>query len=94
MQIFWNRKPISGVAILKPYNIDRTNDENIQDAVFRVEYSEAGEKGYDAHMLVAASGLHVADPLDNVYCANALKMFVGKSGDMIDVFGNSNHPNA
>jgi len=25
---------------------------------------------------------------------NNLKMFVGKSGDHIDVFGNSNHPNA
>ncbi|MEA1886510.1 MAG: hypothetical protein U9N72_04805 [Bacteroidota bacterium] len=94
MQIFWNRRPISGVAILKPYNIDRSNEENTQDAVFRVEYSRAGEKGYDAHMLVAASGLPVADPLDNMYSTDAFKMFVGKSGDKVDVYGNSNHPNA
>lgn len=94
MQIFWNRRPIRGVAILKPYNIDRNNEENLPAAVFRIEYSRAGERGYDAHMLVAASGLPVADPLDNMYSTNALKMFVGKSGDKIDVYGNSNHPNA
>jgi len=94
LQIFWNRRPIRGVAILKPYNIDRSKDENIPDAVFRIEYSQAGEKGYDAHMLVAASGLPVADPLDNMYSTDALKMFVGKSGNEVDVYGNSNHPNA
>lgn len=94
MQIFWNRNPIKGVAILKPYNIDRSNGENTSDAVFRIDYSEAGERGYDAHMLVAASGLNVADPLDNPYSTDALKIFVGKEGDKIDVYGNSNHPNA
>jgi len=94
MQIFWNRNPIKGVAILKPYNIDRSNEENTSEAVFRIDYSQAGERGYDAHMLVAASGLPVEDPLDNPYSTDGLKIFVGKSGDKIDVYGNSNHPNA
>ncbi|MDZ7738921.1 MAG: hypothetical protein U5K32_07645 [Bacteroidales bacterium] len=94
MQIFWNRNPVKGVAILKPYNIDRSKEENTASAVFRIDYSEAGERAYDAHMLIAASGLDLADPLDNPYSVNALKMFVGKEGDKIDVYGNSNHPNA
>ena len=94
MQIFWNRKPVQGVAILKPYNINRNNGLNIPETIFRIDYSRAGESGYDAHMIVAASGLPLADPLDNMYSANALKMFVGRKGDIVDVYGNSNHPNA
>ncbi|MBS0012202.1 MAG: hypothetical protein KFF49_12380 [Bacteroidales bacterium] len=94
LQIFWNRNPIKGVAILKPYNIDRSKEENSPDAVFRIDYSEAGERAYDAYMLVAVSGLPLDDPLDNPYSTDALKMFVGKEGDKVDVYGNSNHPNA
>jgi len=94
IQIFWNRQPLQGVAILKPYNINRNNQGNISATVFRIDYSRAGESGYDAHMIVAVSGLPLANPLDNMYSASALKMFAGRKGDIVDVYGNSNHPNA
>lgn len=94
MQIFWNRSPIEGIALLKPYNIDRRNDASLGDAMFRIDYSETGDHGYDAHMMVYIAGLPVADPLDDPYSMSTLKMFVGKKGDMVDVYGNSNHPNA
>jgi hypothetical protein len=45
-------------------------------------------------MIVSAADLPIADPLDNPYCLDALKMFVGKEDQYIDVYGNSNHPNA
>jgi hypothetical protein len=44
MQIFWNPSPIEGIAILKPYNIDRSKNENAPDAVFSLEYSEVGKQ--------------------------------------------------
>lgn len=94
IQIFWNRNPIDGVAILKPYNIDRRNDALLTDAMFRIDYSETGDHGYDAHMMVYIAGLPLADPLDDPYSMSTLKMFVGKKGNMVDVYGNSNHPNA
>jgi hypothetical protein len=94
LQIFWNRNPRKGIAILKPYNIDRNSDEYFADAIFRIDYSEAGDYGYDAHMIVAISGLPLAHPLENPYSMKALKMFVGKKGDVVDVYGNSDHPNA
>ena len=94
LQIFWNRSPRAGIAILKPYNIDRENDADIPDAVFRIDYSEEGDRGYDAHMLVAVSGLPVLDPLEGPYSMGTLKMFAGKKGDIVDVYGNSDHPNA
>lgn len=94
MQLFWNRNPRKGIAILKPYNIDRDNTGEFEDAIFRIEYSEEGDRAYDAHMLVAIAGLPVLDPLENPYSMSSLKMFVGKKGDMIDVYGNSDHPNA
>ena len=94
IQIFWNRNPIKGIAILKPYNIDRDNHLDAEDAIFSLEYSEAGDHGYDAHMIVQAANLPLEEPLDNPYSVNTLKMFVGKKGDIIDVYGNTNHPNA
>ena len=94
IQIFWNRNPIKGIAVLKPYNIDRTHDAELEQAIFRIDYSEAGEHGYEAHMIVQAADLPLEEPLDNPYSMSALKMFVGKNGDIIDVYGNSDHPNA
>ena len=94
IQIFWNRNPVDGIAILKPYNIDREHDGDAGDAMFRIDYSETGDRGYDAHMLVWIAGLPLDNALDNPYSMSTLKMFAGKKGDIIDVYGNSDHPNA
>jgi len=94
LQLFWNRYPIKGIAIIKPYNTNREKDHEFEDAIFRIEYSEGGEHGYENHMIVSIANLPLADPLDEPYAMNALKIFVGKQGDIIDVYGNSNHPNA
>jgi hypothetical protein len=94
IQIFWNRNPIKGIAILKPYNIDRDDHLDAEDAIFSIEYSEAGDHGYDAHMIIQATNLPLEEPLDNPYSIDNMKMFVGKKGDVIDVYGNTNHPNA
>ncbi len=94
LQVFWNNSPVKGIAIIKPYNCDRNNNTNIPDAIYRIDYSEAGELGYDAHMIVSIAGIPLADPLVDPYSVNSLKMFAGKKGDIIDVYGNSNHPNA
>lgn len=93
MQVFWNnRTPVEGIAILKPYNINRADTKTVGTELYRIDYSEAGTHGYDAEMLVSISGL----PLSNtdVFSINTLKMFAGKKGDIVDVYGNSNHPNA
>ena len=94
LQIFWNRSPIKGIAIIKPYNIDRSESYEFEEAIFRVDYSEGAEHGYENHMIVSIAGLPEVDPLDNPYALSTMKMFAGKDGDMIDVYGNSNHPNA
>ncbi len=94
IQVFWNRNPIEGIAILKPYNIDRDNEEEWTKAMFRIDYSENDERGYDAHMIVSISDLPLAEPLDDPYSMKTMKMFVGKKGDIVDIYGNSDHPNA
>ena len=94
IQVFWNTKPIEGVAILRPYNIDRAHDKAALDAKVRVDYSEAGTDKYDKTMMVEISDYPMPDPRINPYALNSLKMFVGKKGDNLDVYGNSDHPNA
>ncbi len=94
LQIFWNNSPIKGIAILAPYNIDRNTDIKYLNTKYRIDYSEAGELGYEHHMLVTITGLPLENPLDNPYSISTLKMFVGKNGDVVSVYGNSEHPNA
>ena len=93
LQIFWNRNPIKGIALLKPYNIDRVNDSELGQAMFRIDYSEE-DLFYDATMMVYAAHLPMPTPLEDPCAMKAMKMFAGKKGDIIDVFGNSDHPNA
>ena len=45
-------------------------------------------------MIVEIAGLPLPDENTNPFAVETLKMFVGKKGDVIDVIGNSNHPNA
>ncbi|MFN2394587.1 MAG: hypothetical protein ABR597_02750 [Bacteroidales bacterium] len=94
MQVFWRWDPLVGIAILNPYNIDRNTEEIFTETTFRIDYSEAGNLGYDAHMFVSFSGFPLPNPLQNPYGLDKMKMFVGKTGDQVTVFGNSSHPNA
>ena len=93
LQIFWNRSPVKGIAILKPYNINRVQDAGLGDAMFRIDYN-SDDLFYDASMKVYVSGLPMASPLEDPFALKALKMFAGKKGNIIDVYGNSDHPNA
>jgi len=94
MQLFWNTNPVKGIAILKPFNIDRLHDAEAGEAIFRIDYSEGGELGYDAHMLVGISNLPLEDPEVDPFSVRTLRMFAGKTGNVVDVYGNSHHPNA
>ena len=94
MQIFWNNNPIDGIAILKPYNIDRVKNANDSSAIFSIEYSEVPTNEYDSHMQVEIAGLPMPDADLQPYAVHSLKMFVGKKGNNVDVYGNSDHPNA
>ncbi len=88
VQLLWNTNPVSGIAILKPYNIDRNDTEASESAFLRIDYSE-DDANYDATMTISISGV---EPVENGDIDN-MKMFVGKKGDIIEVMGNSNHPN-
>jgi len=93
MQIFWNTNPVEGVAILKPYNIDRSEATDSPEAIYKIEYQSQSDMGYDAHMIVSISGLTVDAEVDP-YGVDNLKMFVGRTGETVDIYGNSNHPGA
>jgi hypothetical protein len=95
LQIFWNKNAkVTGIAIIKPYNCDRPKNANAPDAIFRIDYSEDGSLGYDAHMEVRISGFPVGDAVTEPFSMSTLHMFAGRKGNVVDVFGNSNHPNA
>lgn len=87
LQLLWNTNPVSGVGILKPFDIDRTDDDS-EDAFLRIDYNE-DDANYDATMTISIAGI---EPVENGDIDN-MKMFVGKKGDIIEVMGNSNHPN-
>ena len=88
MQVFWSKYPVEGIAIIKPYNLNRTKNENAPEAIGKIVYSEKATEEYDAQMTVEMAGL----PVERTFEVESMKMFVGKKGDLIDVTGNSNHP--
>ncbi len=93
MQVFWDKTLVKGVAIIKPFNVDRIKDVDAGDAIYRIEYTEDSEN-YDAEMTVTIDNLPLANPLEDPYSISTLKMFVGRDGEVVDVYGNSHHPNA
>ncbi len=95
LQVFWNRNPIEGIAIINPYNIDRSSIENwfTDSTLCRIDYSEAATGEYEKHMIVYITEVFLGDPAER-FAMETLKMFVGKYGSRVDVYGSSNHPNA
>jgi hypothetical protein len=57
LQVFWNTDPVEGIAILRPYHIDRQHDIEWLDTKFRIEYSEVGTEVYETYMTVEIAGL-------------------------------------
>lgn len=94
MQLFWNRQPVEGIALFKPYNLDRNENGNAPDATGSITYSEKPTDTYDATMTVEIAGLPLPDATWQPYAIESMKMFVGRKGNVIDVVGNSDHPNA
>jgi len=90
MQVFWSRNPVEGIAIIKPYNLNRKKHSDWSNTIGRIAYSEKITDQYDATMTVEIAGL----PVVNTFEVGSMKMFVGRRGDVIDVIGNSNHPKA
>ena len=88
VQMYWNSHPAEGVLIFQPYNCNRTTNQIYANTMYKIEYSKASTT-YDKEMLVSISGIPVILNGD----LNNLKMFAGKNGDNIDIYGNSNHPN-
>lgn len=94
MQFFWNRDPVKGIAIIKPANLDLINNKHKKNVMYRIEYSEGGESGYDAHMIVSVDSLPMLPASAKNYAMKTMKMFAGKKGNIIDLFGNSVNPDA
>jgi hypothetical protein len=91
IQVFWSNSPVEGIAILKPYNIDRANTMEIfKESIYRIDYSEVNN-AYDATMEVSIVGL--PETYDRYWMSN-LKMYVTKKGDFVEVHGSSIHPDA
>jgi hypothetical protein len=94
LQVFWNSSPIEGVALLKFKNINSNNTAKLMNAMAKIEYNETKKNGYDQEMIVSISALPLYDISIDPYSMSTLKLFVGKTGDILDIRGNSNHPNA
>lgn len=87
MQVFWTPGTMEGIAILKPYELDRNDHVDHPDAMYMLEYTET-TADYDKQMIVSIT----VDEPEEDWGIDALKLFVGKTGDIIEVRGNSNHP--
>lgn len=94
IQVFWNNNPVKGVAIISPYDWDRNIGTTYSNTKYKVEYSEeASVTGYEKQMIVSIAGFPQLVSANTNYINN-MKMFVGKNGNLLTMWGNSNHPSA
>jgi len=94
MQIFWNQSPVEGIALIKPSNCNVRGDAYLNEAIFSIEYSEKGMGVYENYMVIGIADMPMPGAWLDRFAINSLRMFVGKNGETIDVYGSSNHPNA
>lgn len=87
LELFWNVKPVSAIAIMQLYNINRKIDQRYKDVLYKIDYNEELTT-YEKQMVISLTKLPKFDKgsIDN------MKMFVGKKGTTLDIYGNSNHP--
>lgn len=88
LEMYWNRTPVRGLAIMQGYNLNRYDNSDL-DARIRIDYSEATAK-YEKQMEITIVDLDIDGIREHV---DNLKMFVGKNGTQLDVYGNANLPN-
>ena len=93
MQIFWNIEPIEGVAILKSKNINTYSAPDWNEARIRITYSEVPQGQYERTMEVELCDLPQSLSQDRFWMRN-MKMKVMKTGQRLDIVGNSIHPYA
>jgi hypothetical protein len=89
LEVFWNTNPIDGIAILKPIDFDKDEENALHpNQLLRVDYAENSTLGYEKQMTVYITGRNIPEDGD----LNNLKMFAGVKGNILDIYGNSNHP--
>lgn len=93
MQIFWSGNPVRGIAIIKQKYLNHSQND-LGGATVMIEYTEASLADYDAEMIISIADLDMKSPEVDKFSADRIKLFVGKKGDVYDLYGNSNHPNA
>lgn len=89
-QLVWNTNPVKGIALMNAYYTNQKHGIDLAETMYQIEYSEA-EADVDQQMIVSVSGWP-AKLLDKGGINN-LKMKVTKKGSLVEISGNSNHPN-
>lgn len=85
LQVVWNSNPVNGTAIMNPYHLNRLEGEQFIETFYRLDYQESEDSDTKA-MTVMVDGFPNEGELDK------LIMTVVNSGDIYEVYGNSNHP--
>lgn len=91
MQVFWNNSPVEGFAVMNVFQMDRNNnDSSTMDTFYKVRYTEnPGSADAEMEVWIADFPANSSD----TFALDGMRMLVQKTGDVITVLGNSNHPN-
>ncbi|MDX2191612.1 MAG: hypothetical protein SFY32_17300 [Bacteroidota bacterium] len=87
IEVFFNSAPIKGTAIISYNAVEPNNTVAGSNPMYRIDYDENPGGGAEKRMQIYISGVSSTVGL------TALRMNVTKTGDILDIVGNSNHPN-
>ena len=85
VEMSWGNEPPRVSGTIKPFNVDRSLDEALAETFYSFRYSD-DDQDYDESVILSINNFPDSAGFTN------MMMFAGRKGDIIDIFGNSYHP--
>ncbi len=89
----WKFNPLQQIIIFHPSKLDQNEMTDHPNALVRIEYQVQAE-GTDYDTLSSTFIYGLTDTIAHIYTPDNILLSIGKKGNMIELIGSTNNPNA
>ena len=89
-QFFWNRTPFKALSVIDFYEMDNIEHQNLSGMKMEIKADGHGVASFQRQMEISLDNIPKQAGDENYL--NKLKMRVTDFGDLVEIIGNSNHP--
>jgi len=93
LQSVWKLNPMKQIIVFQPSKLDQNEMTDHPNALVRIEY-QIHPEGIDYDTLSSTFIYGLSDTIAHIYTPDNILLSIGKKGNMIDLIGSTNNPNA